>query len=125
MARQLAYKCIAKPKQMNRVITRKEFKKEVVESRTLSLVQFKTEWNGACQIIAPVYNDLAKAYKGLANFFTVDFEKEKKLVIELGIIEAPTILFFRSGRVIDHLIGLAPKNILISKIENALTTNQN
>jgi thioredoxin 1 len=114
-----------KTKTMNKTITQKEFKKEVVESMALSLVQFKTEWNGACQIIAPVYNDLANTYKGQVNFFTVDFEKEKKLVAELGIAEAPTILFFRSGRVIDHVVGLAPKNIIISKIEDALTPDQN
>jgi len=58
-------------------------------------------------------------------FFTVDFEKEKKLVAELGIIEVPSILFFRSGRVVDHAAGLTSKNILISKIENALIPNQN
>jgi len=58
-------------------------------------------------------------------FFTVDFEKEKKLVAELGIIEVPAILFFRSGRVVDHAAGLTSKNILISKIENALIPNQN
>ncbi len=103
---------------MNKVITQKKFKKEVVESRALSLVQFKTEWNGACQMIAPVYDDLAKAYKGQTNFFTIDFEKEKKIVAELGIIEVPAILFFRSGRVVDHAVGLTSKNILISKIEN-------
>src|SRR3954467_13815240 len=105
MAYQLAYKGTTN-QTMNKIITQKEFKREVVESRTLSVVHFKTEWNGACQIIAPVYNDLARTYKGHANFFTVDIEKEKKLVDELGIIEAPTILFFKSGRVIDHAVGL-------------------
>jgi thioredoxin 1 len=103
------------------MISKKEFRKEVIGSTDLSLVQFKLEWSGACQIIAPVYEELASSYKGQAKFFTVDVEKETGLDDEYGVMELPTILFFKRGRVIDHVSGLTPKNILISKIENALS----
>ena len=106
---------------MNKAIGKKEFKSYVVESIILSLVQFKTEWNGACQIVSMIYDDLASAYKGTANFFTVDVEEEILLGKEYGIVETPTILFFKSGRVIDYATGLTPKSVLISKIENALS----
>ena len=103
------------------MITQKNFKKEVLESMTLSLVQFKTEWRGSCQILSMIYDDLAKSYNGVANFYTVDFENETGLVNEYGVIEAPTILFYKEGKLVDHTIGLIPKNVLISKIENALS----
>lgn len=106
---------------MNKAIGKKEFESCVVESIILSLVQFKTEWNGACQIVSMIYDDLASAYKGTANFFTVDVEEEILLGKEYGIVETPTILFFKSGRVIDYATGLTPKSVLISKIENALS----
>ena len=105
---------------MNRQITKTDFKKEIIESSTLSLVQFKKEWNGASQIIEPVYNDLAESYNGVVNFFTVDVESENGLHQEYGVRDIPTILFFRQGKIIDHAVGLTPKNILISKIENAI-----
>ncbi|MEP7111552.1 MAG: thioredoxin domain-containing protein [Ferruginibacter sp.] len=98
-----------------------KFNSESIESETLSLVQFKTEWNGACQLLSLIYNDLAKSYKGMANFFTVDFEMEQALNSEYGVREVPTILFFKSGKLIDHAVGLIPKHVLISKIENALS----
>jgi thioredoxin 1 len=110
---------------MHKAIGRKEFTAQVVESITLSLVQFKTEWNGACQIVSMIYEDLAKSYKGTANFFTVDVEEEVNLGREYGINEIPTILFFKSGKVIDYATGLVPKNVLISKIENALSVSKN
>lgn len=103
------------------MITKENFKKEVTESKALSLVQFKTDWNGASQIVSMIYDDLAMSYKGIANFHTVDFENEEALVSEYGIMEVPTILFFKSGRMIDHVVGLVPKNTLISKIENHLS----
>jgi thioredoxin 1 len=107
------------------MISKKEFRKEVIGSQDLSLVQFKLEWSGACQIISPIYEELASSYKGQANFFTVDVEKETGLDDEYGVMELPTILFFRSGKVIDHITGLTPKNVMISKIENALSSSLN
>ncbi len=97
--------------------------KEVVSNMTLSLVQFKTEWSGASQILSPVYDELAKSYKGTVNFFSIDMDEETTAATEFGVTEVPTILFFKNGRVVDHVIGLTPKNVLITKIENALAQN--
>jgi len=110
---------------MSRSITKKEFITEVIESIELSLVQFKAEWSGTCQIISPIYEELAISYKGQAKFFTVDVEDEKELDNEYGIIELPTILFFKSGKIVDHVKGLVPKNVVVSKIENALLPELN
>jgi thioredoxin 1 len=105
---------------MNRQLSKKDFNNEVIANRHLSLVQFKKEWNGASQIIEPVYNELATTYNGVVNFFTVDVEKDRELDTEFGVMDIPTILFFKSGKIVDYAIGLTPKNILISKIENAI-----
>lgn len=116
---------IIKTTQMNKALTKKRFKKEVTENVGLVVIQFKTEWNGACQILAPVYEELAVLYKSNVCFFTVDIDKEKLIARENGIIELPAILFFKNGQVVDHVIGLAPKDVLITKIENALNQNIN
>lgn len=110
---------------MSRKITKQEFKKEVMESPALSLVKFKIEWSGACQIIAPIYEELSKSYTGIANFFTIDVEKETGIDKEYGIMEIPTILFFKDGKIVDHVSGLVPKNVVITKIENALSSINN
>jgi thioredoxin 1 len=110
---------------MNRSISKKEFKKTVIDNTSLSLVQFRTEWSGACQIISPVYDELAKSYTGQVNFYTVDVEKEKGIDNEYGVMELPTILFFKSGHIVDHITGLIPKNLMIAKIENALNKTLN
>jgi thioredoxin 1 len=116
---------VQKQEKMNKQVGKKNFRQEVIENSCLSLVQFKKEWNGASQIIEPVYNDLAIAYNGVVNFYTVDVEKETGLDTEYGVMDIPTILFFKSGKIIDHAIGLTPKNILISKIENAISPRTN
>ena len=104
------------------MISRNDFKMKVISSPTLSLVHFKKEWNGACQIISPIYEELAKSYNGQVNFFTVDVEKETGIDRDYGVVEFPTIPFFKSGEIIDYVAGLAPKNVMITKIETALTS---
>lgn len=111
-----------KTKSMNQMISKTDLRKEVTSSNGLSIVQFQKEWNGVCQIIAPIYEELAKSYKGQAKFFTIDVEKETGVDLEFGVMEIPTILFFRNGEIIDHVTGLTPKNIMITKIENALAS---
>lgn len=106
---------------MKKMITQKNFEEEVLGSMVLSLVQFKTEWSGSSQILSMIYDDVAKSYDGMANFYTVDFESETALVSEYGIRESPTILFYKNGELVDHAIGLISKSVLISKIENALS----
>ena len=96
---------------------------EIAGETRLVLVQFKSEWNGACQISSMIYEELAKSYIGVVDFFTVEEEEESQLKAEYGINEIPAILFFRGGKLIDHVIGLVPKNVLISKIANALSEN--
>ena len=114
-----------KQQRMNREISGQAFQQEVIRNPKIALVQFKTEWSGACQIIAPIYEELAKSYKGMVNFYSIDVEKEQELEDEYGIVELPTILFFKDGNVIDHVIGMAPRNILIHKIETALEPRSN
>jgi len=106
---------------MSKATVKKGFKIEALDAPGLTLVQFRTEWNAACQIVSMIYGDLAKSYEGSACFFTVDMETEDYLVKEFGVIDAPTILFFKAGKIVDHVTGLIPKNILISKIESALS----
>lgn len=106
---------------MNKMISKTDFKREVVERKGLSLVQFKTEWNGACQIVAGIYEELANSYNGHVSFFTVDAEEEKGIGSEYGVTEVPAILFFKEGKIVDHINGLTPKHIIIGKIENALS----
>ena len=106
---------------MNKEVTKKELKEKMIQNR-LTIVQFKSTWSGACQIIFPVYEELAILYKQDADFFSIDVEEEKDIEKDFGISELPTIIFFKGDQIVDHAVGLVPKNTLITKIENALAS---
>ena len=79
---------------MIRNVSKINFKNEVVTNSQLSLVHFRKEWNGACQIISPIYEELSNSYKGQVTFFSVDVEQETGIDSDYGVTEIPTILFF-------------------------------
>jgi thioredoxin 1 len=71
-------------------------------------------------MMSPIYAELSKSYSSSVNFFSVDIEEAPLLKKELGVIELPTILFYKNGAVIDFVNGMISKNALIAKLENAI-----
>lgn len=110
---------------MSRELREKDFTEKIIDSHGLAIVQFKIEWNGGCQIIAPIYEELSRLYAASVSFYTIDTDEEKRIAETYRIIELPTILFFKNGVLIDHVTGLTPKHVLIEKIEEAIVAATN
>ena len=106
-------------------LSKESFYHIIMTSKNLLIVQFKAEWNGACQIMEAMYLELSKTYKKQVSFFSVDAEKERGLFEQYGFKELPAILFFKSGELVDYALGLTSREILITKIENALAPYTN
>lgn len=105
---------------MTTVTDKKSFSEKVINGTGLKVVKFYADWSGPCQMMVPIYKELANMYKGSAAFYRVDVEELPQLKKELGVMEMPTILFYMNGVVIDFVNGLASKNSLIAKLENVL-----
>ncbi len=106
---------------MNRQITQKNFKNEVMQKSGLIIVEFYAHWSGTCQMMMPVYNQLAVFYSSAAGFYSVDVYNSPELKAQFGVTELPAILFFRNGNLVDYLAGAVSKNAFITKIENLIT----
>ena len=109
---------------MNKITDKKSFNEKLLSGPGLQVVKFYAEWSGPCQMMLPIYNELASMYNSAASFYRVDVEEAPLLKKELGVMEMPTILFYRNGVVIDFVTGLIPKNSLIAKLENVLNNKK-
>ncbi len=105
---------------MKVVTDKKDFTEKVLNEQGIKVVKFYAEWSGPCQMMAPIYKELSAYYNSSVGFFTVDVEEAPMLRTELGVIELPTILFYKNGAVIDFVNGMISKNALIAKLENAV-----
>ncbi len=102
------------------IITDATFKKEVVESTTLTLVDFWAEWCGPCRMLAPILDELASTYEGEVKFTKLNVDENPETARAFGIRSIPTVLFYRDGKVVDQAIGLLPKKELERRIGTLL-----
>lgn len=103
------------------MVNQEEFKETVLNNPGLVMVQFFADWSGTCQMMAPIFEQIAGSYNSMTKFLSVDVEENPGLQEEYMVMELPTILFFRKGELVDHVAGLVSRNALIAKLENNLS----
>lgn len=84
------------------------------------VVDFWAEWCGPCRVIAPMVEELAKAYEGQVAIGKMDVEDCPSTTEEYGIINIPTLLFFKGGQLVDKMVGAAQKAAIEDKIKALL-----
>ena len=101
-------------------VTDSNFQQEVLSSDQPVLVDFWAEWCGPCKMIAPIVEELAKEYDGKLKVGKVDVDTNQQVSMQFGVRSIPTLLIFKSGRVVEQVIGAVPKRLLAEKIAKHL-----
>jgi len=97
-----------------------DFGKQVLESAEPVLVDFWATWCAPCRAIAPAVEELAGRYKGKMKFAKMNIDDNQDTPQQYGIRSIPTLLLFRSGKVIDQIVGAVPKSKLEAAIQKVV-----
>jgi len=93
------------------------FEVEVLQSDKVVLVDFWAAWCGPCRMVAPIVEELAAELEGKAVIGKLDVDNNPSVSSALGIRNIPTLLIFKGGKVVDKQVGVAPKEVLLAKLE--------
>lgn len=99
-------------------LTASNFKEITKEG--VALVDFWAPWCGPCRMIAPVIEELANDFDGIAKICKVNTDEEQEIAVKFGIRSIPTILFFKNGEMVDQMVGAASKQAFTDKINSLL-----
>ena len=98
-------------------ITNENFNKEVIENKGFTLVDFWAPWCGPCKMLSPVLDELEQEMGDKVVFGKVNVDDNMELSTEYGIMNIPTILFFKNGELVERNVGVATKSKLKEMIE--------
>ena len=99
-------------------LTDQNFDEMVLKSEKPVIVDFWAEWCGPCRMVGPIINEMADEYAQKAVIGKLDVDSNPGVTSRFKVRNIPTILFFKNGEVVDKQVGMAPKNVLVSKLES-------
>ena len=96
------------------------FDQMVLESKPPVLVDLWAAWCRPCLMVAPILDELAEEYNGRISFVKVDVDQNPKTAARYGIMSIPTLLIFKNGEPVSHIVGVRPKEELKQSLDAVL-----
>ena len=90
------------------VITKDNFKSEVLEHKGTVLIDFWADWCGPCRMLSPIVDEVANENPNI-KVGKINVDEQQELSAQFGIMSIPTLLVFKDGKKISESIGLIPK----------------
>ena len=102
------------------ILNENSFDDEVKQKTGPILVDFWAAWCAPCKKIVPALEEIAEEMAGRAHVAKVDVVENGDLANRFGIMSIPTLIVFKNGKVVDQLIGAAPKRQIQALIDKHL-----
>ena len=102
------------------IVNEQNFTSEVVNSQIPVLIDFWAPWCGPCKMISPVIEEIANEYSGKLKVGKLNTDENITLASRFQITSIPCLLFFKSGKPVEKVVGFRPKQDIIKIIENVI-----
>jgi len=96
------------------------FDQMVLQAEKPVLVDLWAPWCQPCRMVAPILDELAEEYNGRISFVKVDIDENPRTAARYGIMSIPSLLIFKNGEPVSHLVGLRPKGELKQNLDAVL-----
>jgi thioredoxin 2 len=77
-------------------------------------------WCGPCRMIAPVVEELTTEMIGRARIAKLNVDENPQTATRFNLRSIPTLLVLKSGREVDRIIGVQPKQEILRRLERAI-----
>ena len=96
-------------------ITNKEFD-EIITNDNITLIDFYADWCGPCRALSPIIDEIAVEENDVT-IGKVNVDTEKELALRYKVRSIPTMIIFKGGKEISRMVGVLPKEEILTKIK--------
>lgn len=101
------------------IISKENFKAEVLDSKIPVVLDFWATWCGPCKMIAPILEQIADEYDGKIKVAKANVDEQMDLAIQYQVEVIPTLFYFKDGEMKKKTVGVMTKQEILD-IVNAL-----
>jgi thioredoxin 1 len=101
-------------------VTDSNFDQDVLKSTLPVLIDFWAVWCAPCRAIAPHVEAIAREYDGKLRVGKFDIDANPQVPTQYEIRSIPTLLLFKNGQVVGHLVGAVPRAKIEDMVKKAL-----
>ena len=91
---------------------------EFVKQSGIVMVDCWAPWCGPCRRMGPIVEALASDLAGKVAVAKLNTDENQGVAMKFGINAIPTLLFFKDGVQQESLVGLRPKEDIISYVNS-------
>ena len=84
------------------------------------VVDFFANWCGPCRMMAPILENIQEELGDKISIYKVDVDESEELSRKFGVMSIPTLVIFKNGEEQNKLIGLRPKDSLLTEFSSYL-----
>lgn len=96
---------------------KRTFEPEVLKSDRPVLVYFTGVNCQPCKMVTPIVEQLAVEWNDRVKIGKIDINRNMLTALKYGVMKAPTLLLFINGQEVARIMGVIPKNALISQLQ--------
>ncbi len=99
------------------VITKDNFKQEVLNSDIPVLVDFWATWCSPCRMLSPVIEEIANECEGKVKVGKINVDENPELAAEFGVTGIPFVIAFKNGEPRATSMGVVAKEDILALLD--------
>ena len=102
------------------ILSDSNFEDEVLSADIPVVVDFWAPWCMPCRMLAPIVEKLAEEYEGRVKICKLNVEEAHNTASLYKVMSIPTVIIFKSGKIIDQSSGFLSEADFRQKIDAIL-----